>query len=193
MKNNTFSKICLLGLALLATEPTTVWAEGAHHGPTLTIMWINFIIFAAGMFFVLKKPLVQVWKTRVADLETSILKSERELAKAEERLTNVKSKVANVAEEVAKVQANINEETKHERARISELALEQKTRILKQAEVSVESEIKAVEKSVKSEFAEKVCAIAKDRLKQEFTTENDRTYRSASLEGLNSLIKNKNV
>ncbi len=193
MKNKTFSKICLLGLTLLLIEPTSAWAEGAHHGPTLTIMWINFLIFAAGMFFIMKKPLVQIWKRRVLDLEESILKSERELAKAEDRLNTVKSKIANVASDVAKIQANINEETKHESARINQQALEQKSRIIKQAEASVESEIKAVEKSVKSEFAVKVCEIAKGRLKQEFTADNDRAYRTASLAGLNSLIKNKHV
>ncbi len=191
---NTFSKICLLAVALLLVGPATVWAEGAHHhGPTLTIMWINFIIFVAGGFFILKNPLVQIWKKRVSELEDNILKSERALAQAEERLNNVKSKVASVPSSISSLQANINEETKHESARINEQALEQKERILKQAEVAVASEIKATEKAVKSEFAEKVCSIAKVRLKQEFTTANDRAYRTASLEGLNSLIKNKHV
>ena len=191
MKNNNSINICGALVAALSLQPLNVWAEGAHHGPTLTILWINFIIFAVAMFFLVRKPVVASWRKRVADLEDNILRSERELAKAEERLNSVQAKISSVGEELSKIHANIAEEARYESNKIQEQAKEQKLRILKQAKLSVESEIKAVEKSVKAEFANKVCDLAKDRLKKEFSSDNDRHYRAASLQGLNTLIKSK--
>ena len=183
-------KLIALLTLLVGILPSMAWAEGAHHGPSITILWINFVIFAAAGFYFLRQPTIIFWKKRVQDLEESILKSEKELARAEARLKEVQDRSANVSKEISEVKANIAEEAKHEAARIKEQAAEQQGRILKQAEQAVASEIKAQEKSVKTDFAEKICALAKDKLSKDFSPEEDREYRTASLRGLTSLTKN---
>jgi len=175
-------------LLLPMLVPTQLFAEGSgHHGPALWILWVNYLIFASFMFFVLRKPLSAMWAKRGADLQDSILKAERELEAAEKELAEARERYANASEEISQLEADIKKETDLELNKIAEEANSQAERITSVASRNADAELEMELQKTQDSFADKVCELAKARLELEFDSTLDAQYRKSGLNGIKSI------
>ena len=185
-KISMFNRVLVIILILLM--PAQVFAEGAHHGPALWILWVNYVIFVSFMFYALKKPLSAMWAKRGEDWQDSILKAERELEAAEKKLAEAKAQSENANQEIAQLQSNIKNETDVEVKRIAKEASAQAERITSLANKNADAELEMELQKTQDNFADKVCELAKARLEKEFDNQLDAQYRKSGLSGIKSII-----
>ena len=178
-------------LLILLAPSICLAAGGPDHVPSIAdtvTYWLNFIIFSSILFYFVRKPTVNFWRTRRETLEEQILRGERELEAANAKVLEAKQLYESADKEVTEIKTTIAKETELEAAKVIESAKEQAERIKTQAARNAESENNAVKHEIQKEFAEKVYQTAKTKLKQEFTSDYDAEYRKSALSGLKNLI-----
>jgi len=80
-------KSFILSLALLLISEAGLAAGGAHHGDGIpaVVGWqtINFLIYAALLYFLLRKPTASFFKSRVENFQQALIRAEKAKSEAE--------------------------------------------------------------------------------------------------------------
>jgi F-type H+-transporting ATPase subunit b len=143
-------------------------AQGAaHHGPAMKlfgkdygiggaflVQLLNFAIYGAGLFFLLKGALSAMFKSRKEELETLLAQAETDKAESEAQLKALESKMAGLEGELAGILSKAETDAESEKQRVLEAARAEATQILAQAQAEIGFQKRQAEQELRALVAE---------------------------------------
>jgi F-type H+-transporting ATPase subunit b len=140
---------------------------GAHHGPAMKlfgkdygnggaflIQLLNFAIWGAGLFFLLKGALSAMFKSRKEELVTLLAQAERDKAEGEAQLKEMEAKMAGLEGELAGILAKAETDAEAEKQRVLEAARAEALVILAQAQTEIGHQKRQAEQELRALVAE---------------------------------------
>lgn len=150
---------------------------GAHHGPAMKlfgreygnggaflVQLLNFAIWGAALFFLLKGALSAMFKSRKEELETLLAQAERDKAEGEAQLRGMEAKMAGLEGELAGILAKAESDAEAEKQRVLEAARAEALVILAQAQTEIRHQKRQAEQELRALVAELAVAGAAQRL-----------------------------
>jgi len=174
----------------IAEEVAPQAGHVAHHPSfaDLVPFWINFIIYAALLYFLLRKKVAQFLRTRSSEIEEQVNRGAREIEASQATLLVAEERLSGAAAEVAAIEARVQLDARNEATQIFTEAEEKAARIRSQAKELVQAEKSSTENGIKRELSELVLKKTTERIARELTSENDRGRRAAALSSINALF-----
>ncbi len=158
-------------------EHATKGEEHAAHATkgwvaTDTYKFMNFLVLAVGLFYLLRKPAASSLNARISgiknqldDLESKKKEAEKKLAAYDEKLSRLDEEAKNIADEYVR-QGN------EAKARIIKEAEAAAERIKEQARRNIEYEMERAKSKLRGEIAEKALLKAEEIIKSKITIED---------------------
>lgn len=152
-------------------------AHGAHHGPAMKlfgkeygnlgaflVQLLNFAIYAAALFFLLKGALSAMFKSRKEELETMLAQAEKDKAEGEAQMKEMEAKMAGLEGELAGILAKAETDAEAEKQRVLEAAKAEAAQILAQAQAEIGFQKRQAELELRALVAELAVEGAAKRL-----------------------------
>jgi F-type H+-transporting ATPase subunit b len=140
---------------------------GAHHRPAMKlfgkeygnggaflVQLLNFAIWGAGLFFLLKGALSALFKSRKEELETLLAQAERDKAEGEAQMKDMEAKMAGLEGELAGILAKAETDAEAEKQRVLEAARAEAIVILAQAQTEIGHQKRQAEQELRALVAE---------------------------------------
>ena len=150
---------------------------GPHHGPSMTlfgkeygdlgkfiVQLLNFAIWGAGLFFLLKGALSAMFKSRKEELETLLAQAERDKAEGEAQMKEMEAKMAGLETELAGILSKAEADAETEKQRVLEAARTEAGLILAQAQSEIGYQKRQAEQELRALVAELAVEGAAKRL-----------------------------
>jgi F-type H+-transporting ATPase subunit b len=150
---------------------------GAHHGPAMKlfgkdygnggaflVQLLNFAIYGAALFFLLKGALSAMFKSRKEELETMLAQAEKDKAEGEAQMKEMEAKMAGLEGELAGILAKAETDAEAEKQRVLEAARAEATQILAQAQAEIGFQKRQAELELRALVAELAIEGAAKRL-----------------------------
>jgi F-type H+-transporting ATPase subunit b len=150
---------------------------GAHHGPAMKlfgkeygnggaflVQLLNFAIWGAALFFLLKGALSAMFKSRKEELETLLAQAERDKAEGEAQMREMEAKMAGLEGELAGILAKAESDAEAEKQRVLEAARAEALVILAQAQTEIGHQKRQAEQELRALVAELAVEGAAKRL-----------------------------
>ncbi len=150
---------------------------GAHHGPAMKlfgkeygnlgaflVQLLNFAIYGAGLFFLLKGALSAMFKSRKEELETMLAQAERDRAEGEAQMKEMEAKMAGLEGELAGILSKAQADAEIEKQRVLEAARAEAGVILAQAQTEIGYQKRQAEQELRALVAELAVEGAAKRL-----------------------------
>src|SRR6185436_12399203 len=109
MKN--FLRVGILGMVLAAQGLYAQEPAGEHgaesaaeqtESPLSTVFkWVNLVILLGGLGYLLKKPAMEFFDSRKADISTGLERAKKEQQESAARLTEIESRLAQLSSDIA--------------------------------------------------------------------------------------------
>ena len=149
----------------------------AHHGPAMKlfgkeygnlgaflVQLLNFAIYGAALFFMLKGALSTMFKARKEELETLLAQAERDKAEGEAQVRELEAKMAGLEGELAGILAKADTDAEAEKQRVLEAARAEATQILAQVQAEIGHQKRQAELELRALVAELAVEGAAKRL-----------------------------
>ena len=184
-----FVVMLIAALAGSFSLPQDVLASDASHGggnQLVDLGWrvLNFLIFAAILYFAAAKPIRGFLAGRIDDIRKELGDAEKSKEAAEKRLADHLKRVDNLEAEVKELCETLRREGEVERERIIEAAHEAADKIKAQAGFSAEQELNKAISLIKKETADAAVSLAEKILKKDIKKEDQKKLVSEYLESL---------
>lgn len=150
---------------------------GAHHGPAMKlfgreygnlgaflVQLLNFAIYGAGLFFLLKGALSALFKARKEELETLLAQAEKDKAEGEAQVKELEAKMAGLEGELAGILSKAQADAEVEKQRVLEAARAEAELILAQAQADIGVQKRQAEQELRALVAELAVEGAAKRL-----------------------------
>jgi len=150
---------------------------GAHHGPAMKlfgkeygnggaflVQLLNFAIYGAALFFLLKGALSAMFKSRKEELETMLAQAEKDKAESDAQMKEMEAKMAGLEGELAGILAKAGTDAEAEKQRVLEAARAEATQILAQAQAEIGFQKRQAEQELRALVAELAIEGAAKRL-----------------------------
>lgn len=151
----------------------------AHHRPAMTlfgkaygnlgaflVQLLNFAIYGAGLFFLLKGALSAMFKARKEELVALLSQAERDKAEGEAQVQALEAKMAGLEGELAGILAKAEADAEFEKQRVLESARTEAAQILATAQAEIGHQKRMAEQELRTLVAELAVAGATQRLEQ---------------------------
>lgn len=167
---------------LLASEDS----HGVGRKELVDLLWrvLNFLIFAAILYFAAAKPIRNFLAGRIDDIKKELGDAEKSKEDAEKRLADHLKRVDNLEAEVKDLCETLRKEGEVERDRIIEAANEAADKIKIQAGFSAKQELNKAISLIKKETADAAVALAEKILKKDIKKADQKKLVSEYLESL---------
>lgn len=153
---------------------------GAHHGPAIKLFGtelsagqqagikvFNFLLFAAGLFFLLKGALSAAFKTRAKEVEERLAQAEKDRLEGEAQMRHLEDRMAGLQAELDGILAKAGADAEAEKSRILEAAKSEAGVILAQAQADIEASQRAAEAELRALVAQLAVEGAAQRLQSQ--------------------------
>ena len=150
---------------------------GAHHGPAMKlfgkdfgiggaflVQLLNFAIYGAVLFFLLKGALSTLFKSRKEELETMLAQAEKDQAEGVAQMKEMEAKMAGLEGELAGILAKADADAEFEKQRVLEAARAEAAQILAQAQAEIGYQRRQAEQELRALVAELAVDGATQRL-----------------------------
>ena len=150
---------------------------GAHHGPAMKlfgkeygdlgkfiVQLLNFAIYGAGLFFMLKGALSAMFKSRKEELETLLAQAEKDKAEGEAQMKEMEAKMAGLEGELAGILSRAEVDAESEKQRVLQAASAEAAVILAQAQEEIGFQKRQAEQELRALVAELAVEGAAKRL-----------------------------
>lgn len=144
--------------------PMTLFGKTYGLGPAFLVQLLNFVIYAAGLFFLLKGALSAIFKSRKEELETLLSQAERDKAEADAQMKELEAKMAGLEGELAGILAKAGTDAESEKQRVIEAARAEAGQILAQAQIEIGQQKRLAEQELRALVAELAVEGAAKRL-----------------------------
>ena len=152
--------------------------EGAaHHGPAMKlfgkeygnlgafiVQLLNFAIWGAGLYFMLKGGLSAMFKSRKEELETLLAQAEKDKAESAAQMKELEVKMAGLEGELAGILSKADADSETEKQRVLEAARAEALLILDQAQAEIGFQKRQAEQDLRALVAELTVEGAAKRL-----------------------------
>ena len=168
----------LISMFFLSFTGMAFGVSGGEHGENSgTTGWVktdtyrvmNFLVLAAVLFFLLRKPATQALNGRIQGIRDQLNELEAKKKKAEAKLVQYQERLSLLDKEAEKIIAEYINQGKEAKARILREAEVAATKIEDQARRNIEHEFKLVKEKLQMEILEKALAKAERALKEKIT------------------------
>ncbi len=137
---------CLLGFAGVVravppagrTDTETTEERGCEADHGALFKWINFVLLAGGLAFVLRKPLSQFFLQRSASIQKSLEEGRKALEKSQAQLRAVEEKLRHFEEAMGEFRAAALREMEEEHARIRRTAAQEAEKMMESIRAQME-------------------------------------------------------
>jgi F-type H+-transporting ATPase subunit b len=143
-----------------------------HMPPPFGFALINFGIFAAIMWRLAGKPLLEYTRTRHLTIKKDLEDAARLHAEAEKRLKEYEAKIGGIDREIETLLASIRREAEGEKARIIAAAADQAARLKTDAEAQIQTEIARTQRALRQEMVGAAIAAAETILREKLGAED---------------------
>ena len=150
---------------------------GGHHGPAMklfgkeygnlgafVVQLLNFAIYGAALFFLLKGALSAMFKSRKEELETLLSQAETDRAEGEAQMKAMEAKMAGLEGELAGILSKAESDAEAEKQRVLEAARTEAGVILAQAQAEIGYQKRQAEQELRALVAELAIEGAAQRL-----------------------------
>lgn len=150
---------------------------GAHHGPAMKlfgkeygnggaflVQLLNFAIYGAALFFLLKGALSAMFKSRKEELEILLAQAEKDKAEGEAQMKEMEAKMAGLEGELAGILAKAEADAELEKQRVLEAAKAEAAQIVAQAQAEIGHQKRQAEQELRALVAELTVEGAAKRL-----------------------------
>jgi F-type H+-transporting ATPase subunit b len=167
-----------LAAAVLVVGAGTAWAasggEAAAGGftPTDWFRVMNFMVLAAVLFFLLRKPIPRALNNRIRGIEDQLKDLETQRGEAETRLAACNQKLSALEKEAERIVADYVQQGQEAKARILKEAESAAEKIRLQTRRNIEHEFEQTKAQLQREIFEKALTQAEELLKQKVTAQD---------------------
>ncbi len=169
-------KIILTSFFLLILPALVMASEEAAHGGesdhgkemimTLIFNTINFILFAALLVILLRKPLANFIRGRSKDVAADIEESQNLLEDAQKRHEEMKERIDRLDTEIAELRERLRKEGEVQGDRIIERSKQAVERIREDAKFQADQQVKMAKEELQAEAARLAVEAAEEMLKK---------------------------
>ena len=145
------------------------WAEGFLPIPKI----INFILFAGGLFFLLRKPFSQAMRERRELIQADLKRAKAEKEAAEAKLREIEGRLNRLDSEIGEIRAAAEQEAKAEYERLIKQAQGEAERMRLMAEREIEGASRAAQIELREFAATKSVELAESMIRQEIKPEDN--------------------
>jgi F-type H+-transporting ATPase subunit b len=164
-------------------------SSGEAHGyGYLFWYWVNFLIYVAVMYLVLRGMVAKGWVERRERIKNELEAGKRSLAAALKRYDEANDRLHSADQEALELAKTIEQEGIKESAKISADAKEKADKIRSEASQYLALEGKSQKLLMQKEIGEMVLEKAQTILKSSITKETDRQLREGALRGVKNLV-----
>lgn len=166
----------LVALLLLSFEAAMA-ASGDDSGSKGWVMtdWfrvMNFVVLAAALVFVLRKPISQALSSRIKGIKEQLESLETQRAEAEKQLAQYNEKLSQLESEAAKIVDAYIKQGNEAKAKILKEAEQTAEKLQAQARRNIEHEFDKAKQKLQQEVVESSLQKAEERLKKEITAQD---------------------
>jgi len=147
--------------SLLETEEGS--SSESHH---LLLELINFLIMAAVLVYVLRKPMARFFAERLDTIHEGLEEGRRAVAESEAKLAEVEKKLKNLEQEIADFRARSEVEMKAERERLREAGEREAQRVIEFAQTQIEAAVRAAQVELKRYAAAQAVQLAESVIRR---------------------------
>jgi F-type H+-transporting ATPase subunit b len=145
-------------------------AESHAQSPwALVASWVNFLLLAGGLFYVLRHPLRRYLAGRRETIRAELVTARETATKAAEQLAELDRRLKELPGEIAALKARGEEEIAAEQARIQQLAEAERTRLLEQTRREIDVQVRLAKRELAEHAAALAVSLAKDRIEHTVT------------------------
>jgi F-type H+-transporting ATPase subunit b len=134
------------------------------NGGAFLVQLLNFIIYGAALFFLLKGALSAMFKSRKEELETLLSQAEKDKAEGEAQMKAMDAKMSGLESEMAGILDKAKADAESEKQRVLEAARAEATVILTQAQAEIGFQKRQAELELRALVAELAVEGAAKRL-----------------------------
>jgi F-type H+-transporting ATPase subunit b len=135
-------------------------SEAREKAAPLAAVLINFAILVCLVYFIMRKPLANLFKNRKAEIVKAMEEAESAKAAAETAIREARAKMESVDKEMEDIRATIIAIGEKEALRIAASAQAQAERLAADTEILVSQEIARIAENVRKEAVERIVAEA---------------------------------
>lgn len=128
------------------------------------VQLLNFAIYGAGLFFLLKGALSVMFRERKVELETLLARAEKDKAEGEAQMQDMEAKMAGLEGELAGILSKAEADAEAEKQHVLEAARTEATQILAQAQAEIGHQKRQAEQELRALVAELAVEGAAKRL-----------------------------
>lgn len=189
--------VCAVGAAALRPVQALA-AAGGHAEPLppfsqflwmLFPSWVNFLLFAGVVFFLVRRPAARAWAGRRRSIEERIMEADSALQASQKRLDHAHNKLSSLRADIEKIQSDIQDEAEAEAARLLAEAKRRAQSIQQHAEEAAAAEYQSAKKAVRDELVALAMNSAAQKLDREITPEYDRALRKSAIGEVGQLVQ----
>lgn len=174
----------LVSLFLLVILPTIAFgSESDSVEPHMLWRIIDFIIFAGFIYYFLKKPVVDYFKTRKETIHNSLAEAERMKKEAERLLKETESKLSQLDNEIEKIVQTFKSIAKNERDNI----LKETQAVIKRMEENIEDEKLSLLNRAKFELLKRITSQAISSVKKKLSSLKDSEHANINKKFIRSI------
>lgn len=149
--------------------------EHGGHGGTSNLgtwKWINFLLLAGGLGYLLGKNAGPFFRSRTAEIRQGLDEAARTKADADARCAAMEQRLANLDQEIERLRANARQEAAAENERLRQETGRELHRIQTQAERDIESVAKGARQELRAYSTELASGLAEKKLRLYLTPEH---------------------
>lgn len=139
---------------------------------TDTYKVLNFLVLAAVLFFIARKPVAQFFSSRIKDIQGQIADLESKKAAAQKALAEYEEKLADLSRESEKIVQDYVKQGEEAKKRILAEAEAQAVKLEESAKRNIEQEFKAAKSRLQQDIAEKALLQAELLVKSSISSED---------------------
>ncbi|MBN1593975.1 MAG: ATP synthase F0 subunit B [Candidatus Coatesbacteria bacterium] len=131
----------------------------------------NFIIFVGLLYWKLRKPLIGMIDSKIADVDEALQSTEAELQEAKTELADARSTLDGLDAEIESLIARARELGEGERDGLIDDGRERARNIVEQAYVTLQGREREIKQEIREELAERCVQLARSRIAEKLTPE----------------------
>lgn len=173
---------------LLVVVPAILAASAGGHWGWLETggRWFNVVLLLGILAYFLRAPFQQYFADRKRGIQEEIILAGKALQEAEAKLAAVEERVKGLDQELETMRKATAEEAELERCRITDGVQKDVSRITLRAKMEIQGLIRLARKELESHAAELVVELARQRLQQEMTSQQNARAVDRMVERLHS-------
>jgi F-type H+-transporting ATPase subunit b len=149
-----------------SVEHAAAAGESEHSVWDTVFHWTNFLMIAAGVWYLGKKLAVPLLRQRAHGIQEELQRSSRAMAESSQRLAGIEEKLQRLGDEIRDLRQAASREAAAEQARMEELAQAEAGKIAQAAEQEIATAAKAARRELQRYAAELAVGLAEKRIRE---------------------------